>query len=175
MTEPLERNFGLIIAFLLPGFTCIFGVGSLNPTVAGWLSDTPSNSPSIGGFLYVTLGSLAAGLIVSAIRWAVIDSLHHKTGIPRPNFNFKRLNENLPAYQLAVEYNYRYFQFYANMTIAIPIFTFCCQSAFGVWSFSTNFAVILLEVVLFAASRDCLRRYYERLSLVLGLRGTREE
>ncbi len=59
------------------------------------------------------MGSLAAGLTVSAVRWAIIDQIHHATGLSLPDFNFSRLTEHLLAFQLAVEHNYRYFQFYA--------------------------------------------------------------
>jgi len=166
--EPLERNFGLIIAFLLPGFTCLCGVSAFNPTVAGWLAAEPSATPSVGGFLYVLLGSLASGLIVSAFRWALIDTLHHKTGVVRRRFNFYQLNEKMPAYQIAVEYTYRYFQFYGNMVLSVAIFCISRQLTQGVWSVAWISGFVILEMVLFFASRDCLNRYYERLSLVLG-------
>lgn len=170
MIEPLERNFGIVIAFLLPGFTCLCGVSALNPTVAGWLAAEPTTTPTIGGFLYVLLGSLATGLLVSAVRWAAIDTIHHRTGIVRSHFKFDRLNANMAAYELAVEYNYRYFQFYANMIVSILVFVVCRQWAEGAWNFASNFGCFLLEVILFFTSRDCLKRYYERLSLVLGVR-----
>src|SRR3712207_8693886 len=40
-----------------------------------WLAAEQDSAPTIGGFLYVTLGSVAAGLLLSAIHWAVIDTL----------------------------------------------------------------------------------------------------
>ncbi len=113
MTESLDRSFGLMIAFLLPGFTCLCGFCAFSPTLAAWLSAEPSQEPSLGGFLYAVLGSLAVGLTVSAVRWATIDTLHHSTGLKRPEFNFSQLSEHLAAFQLAVEHNYRYFQFYS--------------------------------------------------------------
>lgn len=166
--EPLERHFGLIIAFLLPGFTCLWGLSGIYPSLVTWLAAEPTREPSIGGFLYIVLGSLAVGLVVSAIRWATIDRLHHATGVPSPDLNFTRLTQNLAAYQLAVEHNYRYFQFYANMAVAVLIFAICRQSALGLWPFSRQLGIIALEGILLAASRDCLRRYYGRVTLVLG-------
>ncbi len=106
MTESLDRHFGLIIAFLLPGFTALCGLSVFSSTLASWLTAEPTRNPSLGGLLYVLLGSLAAGLVVSVIRWAVIDSWHHATGISRPQLDFSRLTENLPAYLLAVEHNF---------------------------------------------------------------------
>lgn len=170
MTESLDRHFGLIIAFVLPGFTCLWGISAFDPTIASWLAHGSSKDPTIGGFLYSFLASLAAGLTVSGIRWAAIDTLFHKTGINKPHLDFKKLNQNLMAYQLAVEHNYRYFQFYSNMIVAILVFTICRQWAFGFWGILPNLGCLALILILVTASRDCLVRFYERVSLVLGTR-----
>ena len=37
---------GLIIAFLLPGFTCLCGFSAFSPTLAAWLSAEPKQEPS---------------------------------------------------------------------------------------------------------------------------------
>lgn len=171
--ESLDRQFGLIIAFLLPGFLCLCGFSVVFPALSGWLMAQPT--PSMGGFLYAVLGSLAAGLVVSAIRWAVIDRIHHATGILAPEFDYSRLTENLLAYQLAVEHNDRFYQFYANTAVAAAFFTIVQQSSLGLWSGAANCGVVLLEIVLLAASRDCLRRFYKRVSLLLGTRRPDED
>ena len=168
--ESLDRSFGLVIAFLLPGFVCLFGVSNFSPTLAAWMSSEPSRDPSVSGFLYVVMGSLAAGLKVSAERWAVVDQFHHATGLSRPDFNYATLTEHLLAFQLAVEHNYRYFQFYANMAVALFIFAACNQAAFGLWSWLSWIGLFCLEIVLLAASRDSLGRFYSRVALVLGTR-----
>lgn len=168
MIEPLDRNFGLIIAFILPGFTCICGFSSTNEMISGWLSAKATSDPTIGGFLYIALGSLAMGLIVSAIRWAVIDTAFHWTGVIRPQLNYKKITDNALAYQMAVEYSYRYYQFYSNMAIAGLIFAFCRQTAHGLWSVQVNLSGAVLEVILLSAARDSLSRYYRRAALVLG-------
>ena len=170
MPESLDRSFGLTIAFVLPGFLCLSGLSHYSPTIQSWLSSQPSRDPSVGGFLYVILGSLALGLTISAVRWAVIDTLHHATGLIRPDFNFRNLTEHLPAFQLAVEHNYRYFQFYANMAVAVFIFAVCDQYARGLWPWYLWLGFCGLEGILLAASRDCLGRFYSRVALVLGTR-----
>ena len=120
--------------------------------------------------MYVVLGSLALGLVVSAVRWAIIDTLHHVTGVKKPELHFGRLTKNLLAYQLAVEYSYRYFQFYSNMAIAGIVAAISYQIANGIWSVLAWIGIIALEIILIAASRDSLKRYYERVSQVLGTR-----
>ncbi len=50
MTESLDRSFGLTIAFLLPGFVCLFGFSNFSPTLAAWMSSEPSRDPTVSGF-----------------------------------------------------------------------------------------------------------------------------
>jgi hypothetical protein len=52
---------------------------------------------------------------VSALRWFVVDALHHRTGIAYPEFDFTKLQQNLDAFAMSVEWYYRFYQFYANM------------------------------------------------------------
>lgn len=165
----LERNFGLVIAFLLPGFVCLAGASRFSPTIAGWMSLAPTSDPTVVGFLYVLLASLGAGMVASAARWAIIDTLHHRTGLLPPNLNFSRLQANLDAFQMAVEHNYRHFQFYANMMIASVFFSLCDQWVNGRWSSGQLAVTAILEGLLLVTSRDCLRRYYRRTEQLLSI------
>lgn len=168
MTDSLDRLFGLIIAFLLPGFICLCGASAFSPTVSVWLSAEPTVSPQLSGFLCAVLGSLAVGLIASAVRWGVIDSLHGWTGLPQPEFNFQHLTEHLLAYQLAVEHNYRFYQFYSNTAVANLFFATCHQFAYGLWPWPIALGFVLVEGILLIASRDALDRFYNRVELILG-------
>lgn len=112
-------NFGLLIAYLVPGFVTLWGLRSWFPAIDSWMDAPPAEAPTVGGFLYVTLGSTAAGLVVSAVRWAVVDHLYHCTGIPAPRWNFAKLTGNLAAFESIVQDHYRYYQCYANMQVAV--------------------------------------------------------
>ena len=169
--QPVSRdNFGLLIAYLLPGFVALSGLSLVSDTVRAWLQVTPSEAPTVGGFLYVTLASIAVGLIVSAVRWAVIDHLYHRTGIHAPIWNFRKLPERLQAFETLVQYHYRYYQFHANMLVALS-FTYALlvvagrfEEAASAW-FHVGFLATL--VILVAGSRDTLRKYYDRVSHLL--------
>ena len=113
---------------------------------------------------------LTAGLIVSTIRWLVIDTLHHWTGIREPRWDFARLQENVTAFDVLVEIHYRYYQFYGNMLVSVAFVYACRRLALGFWSSAvgrTEVAVVLLECLLLAGSRDTFRKYYARSGVLL--------
>jgi hypothetical protein len=124
--ELSEKNFGIIIAYILPGFVALWGVSYSSATVESWIGASQPGSPTVAGFCYVTLASLAAGLTVSALRWALVDSLHHATGLVPPAWKFAKLDDRLQGFLTLVEGHYRYYQFYANMFIAAA-FTFAAR------------------------------------------------
>jgi hypothetical protein len=160
-------NFGLLVAYLLPGFVALWGVSFFSETVASWLRSS-SDRPTVGGFLYATIGSIAAGLAASTVRWLLIDRLHHATGLSAPNWDFERLEEKLRAFRLLVESHYRYYQFYSNTIVALAF-------AYGAWKVTNapfqlgfvDLSVLVAETVLFTGSRDTLRKYYVRGNAIL--------
>ena len=168
MKEVSTSNFGLVIAYLLPGFVTLIGVSFFSETVRIWLTVSPSDAPTVGGFLYVTLASLTAGLTVSTIRWAVVDTIHHHTGIRQPSFDFSKLQSNVAGFTILVDDLYRYYQFYGGFLVATA-FTFV---AFTLSTRSTSAWTILLfvatEFILWIGSRDTLRKYYHQGGMLLG-------
>jgi len=167
-------NFGLLIAYLLPGFVALHGAMPFAPGISAWLATTPSAQPTVGGFLYVTLGSTAACLIVSAVRWATIDQLHHHTGVPEPRWDFQKFGLSQPAFDSLVQDHYRYYQYYANMLVAILFLFVTGQLTGGMWlarGAVADFGFAVVGCVLFLGSRDTLRKYYARASAVLGTFG----
>ncbi len=171
MDDFSQRNFGLTIAYVLPGFVALWGVGLFSPTVQAWLEGSPAKTPTVGGFLYVTVASLGTGLTVSLVRWAVIDTVHRWTGIADPGWDFSRLQENIAAFETLVEIHYRYYQFYANSLVALLFLYGARRAAFGVFSSGlgwTDLGFALLAGIFFAGSRDTLRKYYTRVAKLLG-------
>lgn len=175
MTEVSGKNFGLLIAYVLPGFVSLWGVSYFSPTVNRWLvSPSPAAAASavtVGGFLYVTLASVAAGLTASTVRWAVIDQLHGVTGVRRPRWDDSRLQECFGAYWALVEDHYRYYQFYGNMLVAM-LFLFAARLiATGRCIADVDpmdCAILGIGVLYWVGSRDALRKYYSRAEMLLG-------
>lgn len=166
MRDVTKENFGLLIAFIVPGFTAVWGMAYLSPAVRAWLGQIPAEVPTVGGFLYATIAAIAAGLTVSTVRWLVIDTIHHRTGIRQPPWDFSRLSTHLAAYDVLIAIHYRYYQFYGGMCVAM-LFAYACRRAatgptlplFG-WP---ELGLAVVEVVFFCGSRDTLRKYYFRV------------
>ena len=161
-------NFGLLIAFVLPGFVLLWGIAPFSQTVTNWLTHTHSDAPTVGGFLYVTLASVGLGQLVSTLRWLLVDSLHHRTGITPPTWSFRELRskEASGAFERLVDDHYRFYQFHANGFVALTL-AFLAHGMAAGFSVAGFIAVLLCDALLFAGSRDTLSRYYRRTEQVL--------
>jgi hypothetical protein len=172
MSTLSNQNFGLIIAYLLPGFVALWGVSYFSPTVTGWIAASQHDAPTVAGFMYVTLASLAAGVTVSAVRWAIIDHLHHVTGIVPPAWKFTHLEDKLQGYLTLVENHYRFYQYYSNTFIAAA-FAFSARLLSeepAPHPVAATCGFLILEMVLFAGSRDTLNKFYSRTQQLLNSR-----
>lgn len=170
MSGESRRNFGLFIAYFIPGFIALWSVSPHSPPLARWLGSSIDAPPTLGGFLFVAVTSTLAGLTLSTLRWLVIDQIHHRTGLPAPNWNFVRLQANIDAFEAAIDHHYRYYQFYANTLLALPVVVL------GRWPFAEVVpghailaagAIGSIAVLFFVASRDALRKYYARASVLI--------
>src|SRR5260221_136394 len=107
----LNRQFGLVIAYLLPGFVVLAGIAPFSTTVTQWLrADQTAN---LGAPLYALLAATVAGMVASCFRWLLVDQIHSLTGLGGPAFNARALEERPAAFTLLVESHYRYYQFYS--------------------------------------------------------------
>lgn len=164
-----NSTFGPLVSYLVPGATVLAGLSRSSPTIAAWLSASPVDEPTLGGFLYLTLAALAAGMTVSAVRWAVLDTVHGWTGLRLPPLDFSRLGPNVDAFSLLIEIHYKHYLFYANMLVA-------CAVAYAAYRLSPGpqapfgwpeVLVMALEAVFWAASRDTLWKYHTRAAQLL--------
>src|SRR5437899_8339262 len=156
MQSVTKDTFGPVVAYLVPGATVLFGFSQFSTTLRNWFATAPADTPTIGGFLYLTVASLAAGMAVSAVRWAVIDTLHAHTGLPAPSLDFSKLGKNVEAFDLLIEIHYKHYQFYSNSLVALAVAYACYRVKLGgllplSWP---DLGCVVLEAVFFATSRD---------------------
>ncbi len=166
MRDITSNNFGLLIAYVLPGFTILWESRLISPSIESWLAASTENAPTVAGFLYATLGSVAIGLFISTLRWLIIDSIHHRTGIPKPEWDFTQLAARVDAFQTVVDHQYRYHQFYGGMTIAVLLASVIRWVALGFQGGELLFAVVV-SGIFFLGSRDTLKKYYFRMAGIL--------
>ncbi len=175
MKEVSSGNFGLLIAFVLPGFIVLWGLSYFSATVRLWLS-VAGSTPTVGGFMFGTLASVAAGVTVSTVRWLVIDTIHRWTGIRQPPWNFARLQDNVGAYNVLNDIHYKFYLFHANGLISLLFVYVARRTHYGIFTAPVGWldlGFVVLSLVLFIGSRDMLRKYYARVSQLLGtLRST---
>ncbi len=161
--ESSLTNFGLLIAYLLPGFTALQGFPVPFHTEGGWGLAGADPDPALTKFLSGTVEALAAGLTVSTVRWLLLDTIHHHTGIRPPNWDFASLEKRVAAFGYLIQIHYRYYKFYANMVVAL-IWAYVTRDYALGWRGAVNW---VLAVLFFFASRDALRKYYERAGKLL--------
>ena len=149
----------------------LWGLSCSFDEVATWLAKCrASEAPTVGGFLYATLASFSLGLLISAVRWLLVDHLLYYTGVGRKSLDFSNLKDKdrFAAFQGVVENHYRYYQYYSNTLIAI-LATFILYLVFGKVkpSVAIWIVAILIMLALFFGSRDALNKYYTRANEIL--------
>ena len=168
MNDLIRPNFGLLIAYILPGFVVVSGAAVIYPSVRLLLIPTLGLADGIESTIFVFLATLLAGMSVSALRWLLIDTFHYWTGLRRPDWDDASLPAKLPAFTAIVDDHYRFYQFHANLAVAIACVYLAWriqQPPFAPWA---DEAFLLIELLFLATSRDNLRKYYARASRLLG-------
>ncbi|MBI1902917.1 MAG: hypothetical protein HYS13_17610 [Planctomycetia bacterium] len=170
MTPVTSRNFGLLVAYVLPGFVLLAGLSLRVEPIRSWLGAAPLEAPTVGGFLYSTLASVMAGMALNTLRWLLIDPIHHHTGVPRPQWDFSRLQRHHAAFETLVDWHFRYAQYYSNSLLAflllLPV-TNDLAALLHLPATLVAFALLTMAAIFFLASRDALRKYYQRTSDLL--------
>jgi len=165
VTDATGKYFGLVIAYVLPGFAALWSLQESSPTIRSWLQTSASLPAGLEAIFFVSLASIASGMTISTVRWAVVDTLLQMTGLHRPAWDDAKLQANVQAWELIVEAHYRFYQFYGHMAVVLPLFI-ASQSYGRTWG--GILLGLLFECLFIAAAHDALSRYYARTSLLLG-------
>jgi len=176
LKDVTTANFGLLIAYVIPGFVLLSGLEPYSPTLQQWLGQSTTESTTVAGFLFVTLASIGLGLLASTLRWLVIDRIHHRRVVP-PDWDFRQLPDKLPAFDRLIEDHYRYYQFHSNGLVAISIAAFLRWVHAG-FSLTQLCLLVVVDGLLFAGSKDTLEKYYRRVNKIHNVRSgaaSREE
>jgi hypothetical protein len=170
MNTSSTNQFGLMVAYLLPGFIALAGVAPFAPVVAAWLQPLNQSEASLAAPVYAVLAATTIGMVVSCFRWLIIDHIHHWSGVKPPAWDDSRLEKRIGAFNYLVENHYRYYQFYANILIAVAI-AYLINRVMGtssLFGMGTDLGFLVVSATLFAGSRDALNKYYRRTTRLIG-------
>jgi hypothetical protein len=113
LQEGSITNFGLFIAYVLPGFTALQGLPFFLSSPAAWGNLSRDVNPTATTFLSGTVEAALAALTVSTVLWLVVDTLHHRTGLCPPRWDFALLTKNVAVFEFLVHIHYKYYKFYS--------------------------------------------------------------
>ncbi len=158
-------DFGVIIAFVAPGFVALQATSYYTSVTQAWMAAASDKDPGVGVFLFVLLGSLSMGLIVSGIRALLIDNLLRshlllrRFAIPPNKLDWSKVEEkNLLVLLTIRDGFYRHYQFYANTFVAVLLWSFSHAFASGL---QRQYWALIAAVLcaLFLSARSSLRQY----------------
>jgi hypothetical protein len=168
--EGISKQFGLIIAYLIPGFIGLVGLVPLVPAIGRWLQPVSQGDLGFGPPVYALLAATALGQIVSCFRWVLLDQFHHLTGLKMPRIDFSQFGAHLSGFDYLVQNHFRYYECSGNTLLAV-VWTYSINRFFRTSPFlgvGTDLGMVVFSLVLFAASRDALSRYYLRTRQLVG-------
>src|SRR5437016_12918659 len=114
-----NKQFGLMVAYLLPGFIGLAGIAPFSQIVAAWLRPTEQTQAGIGPPVYAVLAAITIGMIVSCFRWLIVDQIHRLTGLIRPEWDDSQLENRLLAFDYVVSNHFAFYLFASNTLVAI--------------------------------------------------------
>ncbi|TWU37537.1 hypothetical protein Q31b_43250 [Novipirellula aureliae] len=161
-----ERTFGILIAYIIPGWVLLMGASYSSITASAWTSVSVKTSPTVAGFLFATLASIGLGVFISTIRWMLIDPLMYLLGVSQEKLVFNRLNESFDAVRALIDSHYRYYQFHANLSVSLPVALLLRWNNETVDASEFLGAGVVLIILLFGA-RDSFNKYQVRCREVL--------
>lgn len=172
MQTVTSANFSLSIAYVIPGFVTLLGLRWHSDVVRSWLGNQSAASPTVGGFLYVTLASIGVGLFVNGLRWLTLDQIHVRTGLPKMDWSYADLQKHYLAYEFLINNQFRYHQFNGNMLISVAFYWASGCGAFGWPGWWSLLGFLAIESVFLLISRDTYGNFIRRSRQLLGKSGS---
>jgi hypothetical protein len=156
-------NFGLLIAFFLPGIVSLYALGYFSRTVAAIFDSLLNNGNEVGASFLILSASIVAGLIVSSFRGVVLEPLYRRIGVEQIPFDYGMFIEEKwrDALEDLIEQQYRYYQFYGNIMISLLFLLIARVLSVSIWDNLGTLALHGLAVImLFFSGKDALTDVY---------------
>ncbi len=175
---PSGLDFGTVLAFVAPGFVVVHAVSYHLPVAAAWMAAASDQEQSVGLFLFVLLASVSFGLVVSGLRWIIIDTVIHwpalgRFAVQRLSLDWSRVDGGCLPVLLTIRDNfYRYYQFYANTLTALLLWIPARAFAPGPTVDWPYWVVLTLTgVALLLSARNAMSNYVKAVHQVFPPKG----
>ena len=173
-------DFGILIAFFLPGFVSLYALSNMSSRVAEVFKAVLLKDQALGASFLILVASLVAGIVTSSFRELTLDWLHNKTGASIRQLNYSTLaaGKQLEVFREAINNTYRYYQFYGNTLIAL-MFLGVLRYVFAGFSVCQELVLFVVNIIavlaLFIRSRQARQSTDSILGQILDGEGYGEE
>lgn len=172
MKDITTTSFGLVIAYLLPGFLGLYSLSFWSLGLRKMFGAFLTAQSTVGLFLLVVVAALVVGLLVNSLRWAIYESWR-RDGL-KPD-ELAKLGTNpamLPAYLQRIDENFRYHQFSGGASVVLPILYLGWLStswtSLGCYlKLGSLLAVLIIELVTICVAVTGYRRYLNGSRMIL--------
>jgi hypothetical protein len=171
--KDITLEFGLLIAYAIPGAFALFGIAAYAPDLAALLSQ-PDNQKWLSTALVLAGLSIAMGMFVSVVRALTIDASFllplpaagaarpHWGRVERvdPDYAAMKAKDVLTALQDVRSTDKRPYQFYGNMLVALAVLE-SSRLAQGRASAAEGVLAFFVAIAFYLASRKSHYRYMQ--------------
>ena len=169
MKDVTTTSFGLTIAYLLPGLFGLYTGSFWSPALKAEFGAFSRAESNAGLFFLVLLFALLVGLQLNAVRWVVFELLLcRRKGLKRDEFTQLKTKDQIEAFGVTIDENFRYHQFWGGIAPVVPVFFLGLSREYRVPLLSCValpwFVVFLIvEAVTVAAAVEAHTRYVARV------------
>ena len=158
--DKLGLNFGLVIAYLIPGFSATYALAPHVKAIDALLGGS-ERVPSANAVVPLILMAVAVGIIINAISEVAIRPLIHRSGVKQPKVDTEKLtSEGRRRYDRMIENHFRYHQFFSNMLVSVLLL----GPVWLLWPLHNNIlrnaSLPMVVVALFLTARKALFHFY---------------
>lgn len=160
--ERIELNFGLVIAYIVPGLIGLYSLAPHSQAIRTLLGGN-NYSLSAQALVPLLLLAIAAGIIINAVSGIILKPMIIISGVEEIDPDYSRLkSKDIEKFKEFTNQTYRYYQCYSNMLIALIMFfiSYRCK----ITGIKLGFIVLLTIPILFCAARSSLKQSYKVMS-----------
>lgn len=180
----ISLDFGLLIAYFVPGVITLLGLAYIFKDVSGLMSKYRSGKATAGFLLIVSSLAVVIGMAVSVVRAGTIDKSfewnlpidqEHYRSLQHADPDYAQLTDQgkLNAFREVEENDKRPYQFYGNTLLAVIIFvagwwssSFHNRNGLRKRSILALTSLILASVLLYPACRKSYYRYNRAVAAI---------